>query len=80
VRGISEVARRQADSSEQVATAVADVSRATQTTAAGALQAAEDIRRLASMVTRLNESLSRFRVPPRETSPDPQTPEQVEAA
>ena len=80
VRGISEVARRQADSSEQVATAVADVSRATQTTAAGALQAAEDIRRLASMVTRLNESLSRFRVPPREASPDPQTPEQVEAA
>ncbi|MGB9611150.1 MAG: methyl-accepting chemotaxis protein, partial [Bryobacteraceae bacterium] len=80
VRGISEVARRQADSSEQVAAAVADVSRATQTTAAGALQAAEDIRRLASMVTRLNESLSRFRVPPRETSPDPQTPEPVEAA
>lgn len=80
VRGISEVARRQADSSEQVASAVAEVSRATQTTAAGALQAAEDIRRLASMVTRLNESLSRFRVPPRETSPEPETPEQVEAA
>lgn len=63
VRGISEVARRQAESSEQVAGTVAEVSRATQTTAAGALQAAEDIRRLASMVTSLNESLSRFRVP-----------------
>lgn len=80
VRGISEVARRQADSSEQVASAVAEVSRATQTTAAGALQAAEDIRQLASMVTRLNESLSRFRVPPRETGPAPEAPEPVQAA
>lgn len=80
VRGISEVARRQADSSEQVASAVAEVSRATQTTAAGALQAAEDIRQLASMVTRLNESLSRFRVPPRETGPAAEAPEPVQAA
>jgi methyl-accepting chemotaxis protein len=63
VRGISEVAKRQAESSEQVAGTVAEVSRATQSTAAGALQAAEDIRRLASMVTSLNASLSRFRVP-----------------
>jgi methyl-accepting chemotaxis protein len=69
VRGISEVARRQAESSEQVAASVAEVSRATQTTASGALQAAEDIRRLASMVNSLNESLSRFRVPGRDNRP-----------
>ena len=80
VRGISEVARRQADSSEQVAGAVAEVSRATQTTAAGALQAAEDIRRLASMVTSLNESLSRFRVPPREAGAEQEPAERVGAA
>jgi methyl-accepting chemotaxis protein len=69
VRGISDVARRQAESSEQVASTVAEVSRATQTTASGALQAAEDIRRLASMVTSLNASLSRFRVPQAESRP-----------
>ncbi|MFZ5928005.1 MAG: methyl-accepting chemotaxis protein [Acidobacteriota bacterium] len=70
VRGISEVARRQAESSEQVASTVAEVSHATQTTASGALQAAENIRRLASMVNSLNESLSRFRVPGHEARPE----------
>mgnify|MGYP005841097649 FL=1 len=84
VRGISDVARRQAESSEQVAGTVAEVSRATQTTAAGALEAAENIRRLASMVTSLNESLSRFRVPSSETpqagsGATAETPERVEA-
>jgi hypothetical protein len=59
---------------------VAEVSRATQTTAAGALQAAEDIRRLASMVTSLNESLSRFRVPPREAGAEQEPAERVGAA
>lgn len=72
VRGISEVARRQAESSEQVASTVAEVSRATQTTASGALQAAENIRRLASMVNTLNESLSRFRVPGHDKTPMPE--------
>lgn len=78
VKGISEVARRQAESSEQVAGAVAEVSKATQSTAAGALQAADDIRRLASMVTGLNQSLSKFRVPEGERAG--KTPAGIEAA
>ncbi len=63
VKEISTVSREQAAGSDQVAASVSEVSRATQSTAEEALRAASDIRNLATMVTELNHSLSRFRVP-----------------
>ncbi len=63
VKEISAVSRQQAAGSDQVAASVSEVSQATQSTAEEALRAASDIRNLATMVTELNHSLSRFRVP-----------------
>lgn len=63
VKEISMVAHEQASGSDQVASSVSDVSRATQSSAEEALRAAADIRQLATMVTELNRSLARFRIP-----------------
>jgi len=67
VKEISAVSREQAAGSDQVASSVSEVSQATQSTAEEALRAASDIRNLATMVTELNHSLSRFRVPQEES-------------
>ncbi|MBL0155771.1 MAG: methyl-accepting chemotaxis protein [Bryobacterales bacterium] len=64
VKEISTTASEQASSSDRVAATVADVSDGTQSTAQEALRTATDIRQLATMVTELSHSLSRFRLPP----------------
>jgi len=68
VGSIAHIAQDQAQGSETVAKAVAGVSHATQTTAEGARQAAAEIRSLAALVTQLNQSVSRFRLPAAQVS------------
>lgn len=63
VQGISQEANDQAAGSDRLASTVAEVSEATQSAAEEALRAASDIRNLATMVTELNSSLARFKVP-----------------
>ncbi|MBA3975635.1 MAG: hypothetical protein C0504_15620 [Candidatus Solibacter sp.] len=63
VQGISKEAGEQAAGSDRLASTVAEVSAATHSAAVEALRAASDIRNLAAMVTELNRSLSRFKVP-----------------
>jgi len=76
VKEISMVAHEQASGSDQVASSVSDVSHATQSSAEEALRAAADIRQLATMVTELNRSLARFRIPGEESA-EPARPRPV---
>jgi methyl-accepting chemotaxis protein len=63
VQGISKEAGEQAAGSDRLASTVAEVSAATHSAAVEALRAASDIRNLATMVTELNHSMARFKVP-----------------
>jgi methyl-accepting chemotaxis protein len=63
VQGISKVAGEQAAGSDRLASTVSEVSAATHSAAEEALRAASDIRNLAIMVTELNRSMARFKVP-----------------
>ena len=63
VKEISTTASEQAFSSDRVAATVSDVCDGTQSTAHEALRTATDIRQLATMVTELSHSLSKFRLP-----------------
>ena len=63
VQGISKEAGEQASGSDRLASTVAEVSAATHSAAVEALRAASDIRNLAAMVTELNHSMARFKVP-----------------
>jgi twitching motility protein PilJ len=67
VKEISTNASEQASSSDRVAATVSDVSDGTQSTAREVLQTATDIRQLATMVTALSHSLSKFRLPAAES-------------
>ena len=63
VQSISRTAHLQAVGSEMVSRNVTNISHVTLETAQGARDAAQSIRRLASLASELNHSVSRFRVP-----------------
>ena len=63
VQSISRTAHLQAVGSETVSRNVTNISHTTLETAQGARDAAQSIRRLASLASELNHSVSRFRVP-----------------